>query len=81
MFSDDSWIAKKLQDLHDLFKELEEDLDSIAERDDEYILQLAAIINNRYHMFLSSCVEADGDITKVEFSHVERLQRMMGDFI
>jgi hypothetical protein len=81
MFGDDAWISKKLQDLHELFKELEEDLDSIAERDDEYILQLAAIINNRYHMFLSSCVEADGDITKVEWSHVERLQGSMGDFI
>jgi hypothetical protein len=83
MFGDNSWIVKKLQDLHNVIKQLEEDLDSIAERDEEYIhiLQLAAIINNRYHMFLTSCVEVDGDITKVEWSHVERLQEMKGDFI
>jgi hypothetical protein len=47
-------------------------LQSITDIDkDDYILKLSGRMNNNYHLFLSSCIKADGDIDGVEWSFVE----------
>jgi hypothetical protein len=72
MFGEDSWLAKKVGELYEVFKELEEEIDEMSENDEEYILILAAMVNNDYHRFLLSCIEADDDISKVKWRYLEK---------
>jgi hypothetical protein len=81
IFGDQSWIAIKIGEIYELLRKREERLESLAARDKDYILQLAAIINNRYHHFLSSCVEAKGDISKVRWDHVEGISEYVDELI
>jgi hypothetical protein len=72
MFGENSWLTQKVGELYEVFKELEEEIDEMAENDEEYILVLAAIVNNDYHRFLLSCIKANEDITKVKWRYLEK---------
>jgi hypothetical protein len=71
MFGDDAWISRKIQEIYEIFRTGEERLESIYTADREYIILMAAFINNEYHSFLTSCVEADEDITKIDWECME----------
>jgi hypothetical protein len=73
MFGDDSWLAKKLQEVYNMITVYESHLKGIARNDRDYILLLAAKLDNDYHLFLYSCVEADSDINNVAWEHLENL--------
>jgi hypothetical protein len=55
----------------DLLSKYEREIDSISTLERDIILILAAMWNNEYHLFLSSCVEANGDINLVRWSILE----------
>jgi hypothetical protein len=60
---------------------LHRSLQSIVDIDRDYILKLAGRMNNDYHLFLTSCIEADGDIEAVEWSFVEDLPTTIANII
>jgi hypothetical protein len=71
MFGDDSWLAKKIKEIHEVVTIFGSQIKGIATNDKDYILLLAAKLNNEYHLFLYSCVVADGDINSVAWEHLE----------
>jgi hypothetical protein len=77
MFGDNSYITKKLEELSDVIETLDDEIDSLAENNENYILLLAGIINNEYHLFLSSCVDANDDIEKVAWEHIDKIPNLI----
>jgi hypothetical protein len=73
MFSDDSWLAKKLQEVHNVVTTFSSHIKGIAANDKDYILLLAARLDNEYHLSLYSCIEADRDINGVAWEYMENL--------
>jgi hypothetical protein len=81
VFGDDSWFAKTTGLVYKQMELLRRELESIAENDKDYILQIAAIWNNEYHLFLTSCIEANDDITKVRWSRYDTLPDTLSSLI
>jgi hypothetical protein len=73
MFGDESWLATKMCDVYNTIQIFKKEIHSIARNDKEYITLLAAQIDNDYHLFLSSCLDADDDISKVAWNYIDHL--------
>jgi hypothetical protein len=73
MFGDESWLATKMCDVYNTIQIFKKEIHSIARSDKEYITLLAAQIDNDYHLFLSSCLDADDDISKVAWNYIDHL--------
>lgn len=81
VFGDDSWLAKMTGTVYEKMAQLEQEIESIAHNDREYIVQIAAIWNNEFHLFLNSCIEANGDIQKVRWSRYDALPETLPSLI
>jgi hypothetical protein len=81
MFGENSYLARKLKELSDVIDKLDNEIDSLAENDEDYILLLAGIINNEYHLFLSSCINANKDIGQVEWDHIDKIPNLIRGFV
>jgi hypothetical protein len=81
MFGDEAWLTLQMKKLYEVTQTLHRSLQSIAEIDKDYITKLSGRMNNDYHLFLSSCIEADGDIDGVEWSFVEDLPATVANII
>jgi hypothetical protein len=81
MFGDEAWLTHQIKQLYEICQALHRPLQSIVDIDKDYILKLSGKINNDYHLFLSSCIEADGDIDEVEWSFVEDLPKTVANII
>lgn len=73
MFGDESWIAKKIAELYTILTTFKKEIRSIATNEKNYIALVAAKINNEYHLFLTSCLDADDDLSKVGWNYIENL--------
>jgi hypothetical protein len=74
MFGDEVWLTKKMQEIYKIMEDHDDEINGIEEINEGYILRrLAGLINNEYHHFLSSCVDADGDMDSVGWSMLETL--------
>jgi hypothetical protein len=60
-------------DVHNTIQDFKKEIHSIARNDREYITILASQIDNDYHLFLSSCLDADDDISKVDWNYIDQL--------
>jgi hypothetical protein len=81
MFGDESWIASKVKEIYEVIKEKEEEIIEASEMHRDYFISLAGKINNDYHNFLTSCIDADEDITKVDWEVLECTPKEIGRFI
>jgi hypothetical protein len=81
MFGDEAWLTLQIGKLYRVIQTLHRSLQSIVDIDRDYILKLAGRMNNDYHLFLTSCIEADGDIEAVEWSFVEDLPTTIANII
>jgi hypothetical protein len=81
MFGDDSWLAKKIHEVYKITNDFVDEIESLTRSDSEYILQLASVIDHTYHFFLTTCVNADGDIGKVDWTYLENLPDEIKNFI
>jgi hypothetical protein len=81
VFGDDSWFAKITGLVYKQMELLRRELESIAENDKDYILQIALIWNNEYHLFLTSCIEANDDIQKVRWNRYDALPDTLSSLI
>jgi hypothetical protein len=81
MFGDEAWLTLQTKKLYEVIRTLHQSLQSIVEIDRDYIIKLSGRMNNDYHLFLSSCIEADGDIEAVEWSFVEDLPATVANII
>jgi hypothetical protein len=73
MFSEDSWLSGKMERIYKIIRDKEDEIKSIERMNDGFILALAGLINSEYHHFLTSCVKANDDIEKVNWSIMESL--------
>jgi hypothetical protein len=81
MFGDEAYVTLKMKEVHDTIEKLENEIESLAENDDDYILLIAGIINNEYHLFLSSCIDANEDIGQVEWEHIDEIAKTIRGFV
>jgi hypothetical protein len=81
MFGDGAYVTLKMKEVHDAIEKLENEIESLAENDDDYILLLAGIINKEYHLFLSSCINANEDIEQVEWEHIDEIAKTIHGFV
>jgi hypothetical protein len=81
MFGDEAWLTLQIKKLYEVIQTLQRSLQSIVKIEKDYITKLAGHMNNDYHLFLSSCIEADGDINLVKWSFVEDLPATVPNII
>jgi hypothetical protein len=81
MFGDEAWVAKKVKEIYEVIKEKEEEIIEASEMHRDYFISLAGKINNDYHNFLTLCIDADEDITKVDWEVLECTPKEIGCFI
>jgi hypothetical protein len=66
MFGDEAWLTLQMKKLYEVIQVLHtRPLQSIIDIDKDYIVKLSGRMNNDYHLFLSSCIKANGDIDGV----------------
>jgi hypothetical protein len=81
MFGDEAWLTLQIKKLYEVIQTLHRPLQSIVDIDKDYIMKLSGRMNNDYHLFLSSSINADGDIDEVEWSFIEDLPTTVANII
>jgi hypothetical protein len=71
MFGNDAWITIQVERLHDTIQDMRNEIKSLHRADTDYIARIALKIDNDYHTFLTSCIHADEDLTKVNWRALE----------
>jgi hypothetical protein len=71
MFGDGAWVTNQVQRLYETIRDMRNEIKSLQKVDDEYIARIASKINNDYHLFLTSCVNANEDIGRVNWRPLE----------
>jgi hypothetical protein len=81
MFGDNSWLANMVKEIYKVVKGKEEEIIEASEMHRDYLISLAGKINNDYHDFLTSCIDADGDIRKVDWEVLETTSKEISRMI
>jgi hypothetical protein len=81
MFGDDSWLATKMSEVYNTIQTFKPEIHSIARNEKDYITLLASQINNDYHLFLSSCLDADDDMDKVSWNYIDHLSGKIKELV
>jgi hypothetical protein len=71
MFGDNSWLSNTVKEIYEVVKGKEEEIIETSEMHHDYLILLAGKINNDYHDFLTSCINANKDIRKVDWEVLE----------
>jgi hypothetical protein len=80
-FRDDSWIAMQTKKIYKIAQTNEVAIQSIANIQKKFILLLVSKINNDFHQTLCSCMQANGDIGKVNWHSMESLPAKVQGYI
>lgn len=80
-FRDDSWLAEQVKKIYMITQTHETVIQSIANVQKKFILLLISKINNDFHQTLCSCMNANGDIGKVNWHSMEALPGKVQGYI
>jgi hypothetical protein len=79
MYGDNAWLSNTAKEIYKVVQKKEEEIIEASEMHRDYLISLAGIINN--HEFLTSCIDANGDIRKVDWEVLESTSKEIGRMV